>query len=242
MTTKKPTGFSSDASATQHSHRIALGAILRALRETRDLSQAALAEWLGVSTQTVLRYELGRTEIPRDRLRQLATLFERTEASLLDAAEREVQARQTRAAGPSDAPRPTGPIPVPRLRKGMAKRRAERDSAGVLTRMDMGSVTPQSPRTGPSRLDSAHGSAVAAIHSPPAVAWLYTELVSRLITAGVDEHDARLTAAWLRRPELLPALRRGLEGEVPTADKAIALWEALFAVLEPWLMGRGSRR
>lgn len=37
----------------------------RELRESMQMSQAQLAEYLGVNTRTVGRWELGRTRIPR---------------------------------------------------------------------------------------------------------------------------------------------------------------------------------
>lgn len=48
---------------------------IRALREDRDLTQAAVAELLHVGQKTYSDYELGKTRIPVERLMTLAEFY-----------------------------------------------------------------------------------------------------------------------------------------------------------------------
>lgn len=61
-----------------------LGARIRMFRKKRDIGMEELASLLGVSRQTVFRYETGAiTNIPREKLRRMAHIFEVSEALLL---------------------------------------------------------------------------------------------------------------------------------------------------------------
>jgi len=65
------------------------GDLLRWLRDRSDLSQAAVAQLLGVSTQTVGHYESGRVEPPLQKLSRLLEIYGvRSFRELADAAEK----------------------------------------------------------------------------------------------------------------------------------------------------------
>ena len=49
---------------------------IRELREDHDLTQAALADYLGVQQTTYSKYELGRIEVPAEVLIKLADYYQ----------------------------------------------------------------------------------------------------------------------------------------------------------------------
>ena len=49
---------------------------IRELREDRDLTQTALADYLGVRQTTYSKYELGRIEVPVEVLIKLADFYQ----------------------------------------------------------------------------------------------------------------------------------------------------------------------
>ena len=49
---------------------------IRELREDRDLTQTALADYLGVRQTTYSKYELGRIEVPVEVLMKLADYYQ----------------------------------------------------------------------------------------------------------------------------------------------------------------------
>ena len=60
---------------------------IRDLREDRDWTQEFVAEQLGIKQTTYSKYELGKINIPAERLRKLAKLYSVTIDYLMERAE-----------------------------------------------------------------------------------------------------------------------------------------------------------
>ncbi len=66
------------------SNEIELGARIRMFRKKKKIGMEEIAAMLGVSRQTIFRYETGAiANIPREKLRQMAQIFEVSEAVLM---------------------------------------------------------------------------------------------------------------------------------------------------------------
>lgn len=64
----------------------AVGARIRMLRVSRGVSQAVLAERIGVTSQQVQRYELGATRVGASRLARIASVLEVSVGALFESA------------------------------------------------------------------------------------------------------------------------------------------------------------
>ncbi len=69
---------------TNRASELRLAERIRVFRKKKKLSMEELGNMLGISRQTVFRYENGTiTNIPRDKIRRMAEIFETTEAVLM---------------------------------------------------------------------------------------------------------------------------------------------------------------
>ncbi len=61
-----------------------IGSIIKSLRKAAGISQARLAEKIGVSYQQVQKYESGKSKLKIDRLQQIADAFQVPILAFLD--------------------------------------------------------------------------------------------------------------------------------------------------------------
>lgn len=96
-----------------------IGANIRQLRRRERLTQAQLASMLGVTKETVCRWERDRTLIRRESLEQLMRLFNVTSDDILSEhigiAAQELFQGNREPVMPADADSPASPIPVYRI-------------------------------------------------------------------------------------------------------------------------------